>query len=100
MTTIYSLTEWNDKMQQVGCEYFMSMNGVAKYLTANNPIDNKFSVMDREMAGDYDITAENLENVLEVSLQNNMGASFTIKQDFIFNVIDTRFTLSTINVND
>ena len=55
---------------------------------------------DRETAGDYDITAENLMKVLAAAKQNNMAASFTIKQDFIIQTIETRFTLSTVNVND
>ena len=87
-------------MNQTRSELFMSINGVANWLTKQNPIGNQFNVTDRETAGDYDITAENLAHVLEISKQNNMGASFTIKQDFIIQTIETRFTLSTVNVND
>ena len=100
MTTIYCITEWNDKMQQVGCEYFMSLNGVVNNLTAKNAIDNKFTVRDIEIAGDYDITVENIRNVFEACERNNMAASFTINQDFGFYAVETRYTLSTINVND
>ena len=87
-------------MNQTRSEFFMSINGVANWLTKQNPIGNQFNVTDRETAGDYDITAENLAHVLEISKQNNMAASFTIKQDFIIQTIETRFTLSTVNVND
>ena len=100
MTTIYCITEWDSNMNQTRSELFMSINGVANWLTKQNPIGNQFNVTDSETAGDYDITAENLAHVLEISKQNNMGASFTIKQDFIIQTIETRFTLSTVNVND
>ena len=100
MTTIYCITEWDSNMNQTRSELFMSINGVANWLPKQNPIGNHFNVTDRETAGDYDITAENLAHVLEISKQNNMAASFTIKQDFIIQTIETRFTLSTVNVND
>ena len=100
MTTIYCITEWDSNMNQTRSEFFMSINGVANWLTKQNPIGNQFNVTDRETAGNYDITAENLAHVLEISKQNNMAASITIKQDFIIQTIETRFTLSTVNVND
>lgn len=100
MTTIYCITEWDSNMNQTNSELFMSISGVANWLTKRNPINNQFNVTDRETAGDYDITAENLANVLEASKQNGMAASFTIKQDFFIQTIETRFTLSTVNVND
>lgn len=87
-------------MNQTRSELFLSINGVANWLTKQNPIANQFFVTDRETAGDYAITAENLAHVLEFSKQNNMAASFAIKQDFIFQTFETRFTLSTVNVND
>ena len=100
MTTIYCITEWDSNMNQTRSELFMSINGVANWLTKQNPIGNQFNVTDRETAGDYDITAENLTKVLAAAKANNMAASFTIKQDFIIQTIETRFTLSTVNVND
>lgn len=100
MTTIYCITEWDSNMNQTRSELFMSINGIANWLTKQNPINNQFNVKDREAAGDYDITAENLAHVLEISKKNNMAASFTIKQDFFIQTIETRFTLSTVNVND
>lgn len=100
MTTIYCITEWDSNMNQTRSELFMSINGVANWLTKQNPIGNQFNVTDRETAGDYDITAENLMKVLAAAKVNNMAASFTIKQDFIIQTIETRFTLSTVNVND
>ena len=100
MTTIYCITEWDSNMNQTRSEFFMSINGVANWLTKQNPIGNQFNVTDRETAGDYDITAENLAHVLEISKQNNMAASFTIKRDFFFQTVETRFTLLTMNVNE
>ena len=99
MTTIYSITEWNN-MNQGNSELFMSIEGVANWLTKKNPINNQFSVTDRETEGDYDINAENLVKVLAASKANGMAASFTIKQDFFIQTIETRYTLSTVNVND
>lgn len=100
MTTIYCITEWDSNMNQTRSEFCMSINGVANWLTKQNPIGNQFNVTDRETAGDYDITAENLMKVLAAAKQNNMAASFTIKKDFIIQTIETRLTLSTVNVND
>ncbi len=100
MTTIYSITEWDSNMNQVRSELFMSINGVANWLTKQSPIDKQFIVRDRETSGVYDITADNLAKVLSAAKANNMGASFTIKQDFFIQTIETRFTLTTVNVND
>ena len=38
--------------------------------------------------------------VLAASNVNGMAAAFTIKQDFFIQVIETHYTLSTLNVND
>ena len=100
MTTIYCITEWNSNMEQTRSELFMNIIGIANWLTNKNPINNQFNVKDRDTAGDYEITAENLTKVLAAAKANNMGASFTIKQDFFIQTIETRFTLSTVNVND
>ena len=100
MATIYCITEWNSDMNLTRSELFMSITGVTNWLTKQNPIGNQFNVTDRETAGDYDITAENLTKVLAAAKANNMVVSFTIKQDFIIQTIETRFTLSTLNVND
>ena len=87
-------------MKQANSELFMSIEGVANWLTKKNPINNQFNVTDRETEGDYDINAENLVKVLAASKANGMAASFTIKQDFFIQTIETRYTLSTVNVND
>lgn len=100
MTTIYCITEWDSNMNKTRSELFMSINGVANWLTKQNPINNQFNVTDRETAGDYDITVENLMYVLAYSKANNMAASFTIKRDFFFQTVETRFTLLTMNVNE
>ena len=100
MMKIYCLTEWDSHMKQANIELFMSMSGVANWLTKKNPINNQFHLCDRAIEGDYDINVENLMYVLSASERNNMGAAFTIKQDFFIQTIETRFTLSTVNVND
>ena len=100
MTTIYCITEWDSNMKQANSELFMSIEGIANWLTKKNPVNNQFHVSDRETEGDYDINAENLMKVLAASKANGMAASFTIKQDFFIQTIETRYTLSTVNVND
>ena len=100
MKQIYCLTEFNEKMEQQGCEMFMTLKGVAKWLTEQKIIDNKMSVTDSELAGDYDITADNLGTLVTECKKQNMAASFTISRDFFIQVIETRYTLSTVNVND
>lgn len=96
MATIFCITEWNDKMEQTRSEHFMSLNGVANWLTKLKPISNQF----KDTTGIYDITAENLEKVLNVATALSMGALFSIKQDICGFEFETRFTLSTIEVND
>lgn len=100
MTTIYSLTEWSSNMSQVSSKLFMTLNGAANWLAKQNPIDNQFNVTDSGIEGDYDINTDNLTHVLEASKANGCAASFTIKQDFVIQIIETRYTLSTIDVND
>lgn len=100
MTTIYCITEWDSNMHQTNSELFMTIEGVANWLIKKDTINNQFNVTDQGIAGDYDITAENLGKVLAASKANGVAASFTIKQDFFIQTIETRFTLSTINVND
>ena len=87
-------------MNKTRSELFMSINGVANWLPKQNPINHQFNVTDRATAGDYDITAENLTKVLVYAKANNMAASFTIKRDFFFQTVETRFTLLTMNVNE
>ena len=100
MTTIYCITEWDSDMNLTRRELFMSISGVANWLIKQKPIGNQFNVTDIETAGDYDITAENLTNVLAAAEVNNRAAWFTIKQEFIILTFEKRFTLSTVNVND
>lgn len=100
MKQIYCLTEFNNRVEQQGCEMFMTLEGVAKWLTEKKPIDNKMSVMDRELAGDYDITSKNLETIMTECKKQNMAASFTVSRDFFVQDIETRYTLSTIDVHE
>ena len=96
MTTIYSITEWNEKMEQTRNELFMSINGVTNWLTKLKPIDNEF----KDANGVYKLTSENLENVLKAADAQFMGALFSIKQDICGFEFVTRYTLSTIKVNE
>lgn len=94
MTTIFSITDHNESKS----EMFMTLNGVANWLLSKNPIDNKLYVAERNEY--YDITADNLKSVMDMSERDGLCAAFTIKQDFFIQTIETRFVLSTINVND
>lgn len=100
MTTIYCITEWNSNMEQTNSKMFMTLEGVAKWLTKKKPIDNQLNVRDREIAGAYDITTDNLHTILTASQEHGWASCFSIKQNFVLQIIETRFTLSTIDVED
>lgn len=100
MTTIYNITEWNNNMEQTNSKLFMTLDGVAKWLAKQSPIDNQINVRDRENAGAYDITADNLRTILTASQQQGWVACFSIQQDFVLQVIETHYTLSTVSVED
>lgn len=97
---IYCITEWDSNMNMSGSEYFKTIEGIASYLLDKKPIDNMFTVSDREIAGKYDITADNFLHIIEESQKNNMAASITIRQDFFIQVVEIRYTISTINVHE
>ena len=97
MTTIYCLTDFE---QIYNSKFFMTLEGVAKWLIERSPIDNQIKVRDPEIAGSYDITADNLRTILTAAQQNRWTASFTIQQDFVLDIIETQFFLSTIDVED
>lgn len=100
MTQIYCLTELNDKMEQQGCELFMSLEGVVKWLEKTAPIDNKMCVTDSDIAGYYDITVDNLDMLVTECKKQNMAASFTINSNFFAWTITSKYTLSTIDVHE
>ncbi len=87
-------------MEQTNSKMFMTLEGVAKWLTKKNPIDNQLNVHDRDIAGIYDITADNLRTILTASQEQGWAACFSIYQNFVLQIIETRFTLSTIDVED
>lgn len=97
---IYCITEWDSASNMIGSEFFKNIDGIAVYLLDKKPADNMFTVTDRDNAGEYDITADNLLHILEESQKNNMAASIIIKQDFFIQMIETRYTISTINVHE
>lgn len=97
MTTIYCLSDFE---RNYNSEFFMTLEGVAKWLIERAPIDNQIKVRDTEIAGSYDITADNLRTILTAAQRNRWTASFTIQQDFVLDIIETQFFLSTIDVED
>lgn len=94
MTTIFCITsETESKM-------FMTLEGMAKWLNAKKPIDGQFSTIITEKAF-YDITADNLAKVMEDSMEQvGLCADIRIRQDFFIQTIETRYVLSTVEVND
>lgn len=98
MTTIYCLTDFE---QIYNSKFFLTLEGVAKWLIERSPIDNQIKVREPEIAGSYDITADNLRTILTAAQRNNRWtASFAIQQDFVLDIIETLFFLSTIDVED
>jgi hypothetical protein len=98
MTTIYCIKSENNS------EMFMSLQGMAKWLTEQKPINNKFYTLSGicgETRNYFDITADNLAKVMEESKQQTgLCADIRIEQDFFIQTIETRYVLSTANVND
>lgn len=97
---IFCITEWDSRSNMTGSEYYKTIEGIVGYLLSKNPVGNMFAVTDREMAGEYDITADNLLRVIEESRKNNMVASVTIVQDFLVQRVESRYTISKIKVNE
>jgi len=79
------------------CEFFVSLDAMAKWLKAKNPIDGKFSVR-LEGGKEYDITAANLDAVYKKSKVGGLAPSIIIRQDFFIQIIETEFVYSTVNV--
>lgn len=100
MKKIYCLTEYGNDSLLMGREMFMTLDGVAKWLTDKKPIGNKMTVADRELEGVYDITAENLEKLVTEFKKQNMGAAFSVDCDFFIQTITLKFTLSEIDVRE
>jgi hypothetical protein len=96
MTTIFSVTRWNEDMELQGSKFFMTLEGVAKWLLKQNPIDNK--IRDRE--GEYDITANNLRILFDAAKAQGCAARFSFEIDFIFNSVKTEIGLCTVDVED
>jgi len=102
MTTIFCLTKWDSDMNLMGNKLFMTIEGVTKYLTEQKPIDNKIKVTDRDIAGDYDITADNLRYIFNETKKHgsHYAPRFSFEQDFVLYTAKTEFGLSTIEVED
>lgn len=82
----------------------MSLEGIVKYLNSKNPINSKFYTLSGilgETKNFYDITSENLAEVMRESKENvGLNADIRIEQDFFVQVIETRYILSTVDVCD
>ena len=100
MKTIYCLQEWDKDMKLSVSELFMSIEGVANWLTKKDANNNVFHVKDRETEGYYSINAKNIKKILEASERIGMAAAFTIERDFYIQTIETKYTLSKIDVNE
>ena len=97
MTTIYFIKS------KISSKMFMSLNGMAQWLIKQNPINNVFftlSGIQGEEKTYYDITAANLEKVMEESERDGLCADIRIEQDFFLQNIETRYVLSKAEAYD
>ena len=95
MTTIYCIKDINSSEN----EMFMSLEGMAKWLTKKTPIENKFNVIYPK--GLYDITPGNLRKVMDNSKANcGLWPTIHIQQDFFIQIIDTEYVISEMYIND
>lgn len=90
---IYALTE-NGQTS----ELFSQLEGVAEWIKAKKPVGGIRSY-DAETAGEYDITADNLDKLLKAAKANGCAALIRIQQDFFVTTVETRFTLTTLTVH-
>lgn len=96
MTKIYCITAWGSKNEQLGSKFFMSIDGIVKYLTKQSPIDNKYYVTGSDA---FDITAHNIGNALIDSKKQGMAFTLSIKQDYGV-IIKSDYTISIIMAED
>lgn len=90
---IYALTENGQTT-----ELFAKLEGVAEWIQAQKPVGGMRSY-DAETAGDYAITADNLDKLLKAAKANGCAALIWIQQDFFVTTVKTRYTLTTLTVH-
>jgi hypothetical protein len=96
MKTIFSVTRWDEDMKLQGSNLFMTLEGVAKWILKQHPIDNKI----RDIEGEYDITADNLRILFDTAKAQGCAARFSFEVDLIFNSVKTEIGLGTVDVED
>lgn len=77
-------------------ELFASLDAMARWINAKNPIDGQFVVRGDGRA--YDVTANNLEAAYNSSMASGLAPSIVIRQDFFVQAIETEYVFSTVNV--
>ncbi len=82
--------------------FFQTLEGVANFLNAKNPIGGTLEVRDRDTAGTYKVEPGTLESLLQATQQHSghMVLSFFVKVDFVFTQIESQYILSTVKVLD
>lgn len=102
MKTVFCLTKWDSDLNLMSKMFFTTLEGVTEWLTEQKPIDNKIKVTDRDIAGDYDITADNIRTIFNAAKAHgsHYAARFSFETDFLFGSIKTEIGLSTVKVED
>ena len=97
---IYSLKE----LESQTCELFMSLKGVARYLLAKKPVNNKFYTVSGIQGQDKDYHEVN-ESALakcmeECHAQNgaNYALSLWLEEDWGFQNFEAQYILGTVSV--
>lgn len=82
--------------------FFQTLEGVATFINAKNPIGGTLEVRDRATAGTYQIEPSTLDSLLQATQQysGHMVLSFFVKVDFVFTQIESQYILSTVDVYD
>lgn len=93
--TIYSIKSLDGQE----CELFTTLDAMAKWLRAKKPVDGKLVFRHRE--DEYrDITAANLEALLNRCRADGQAPVIIIRRDFFIRTIETEYVYTTINVNE
>lgn len=80
--------------------FFQTLEGVATYINAKNPIGGILEVRDHDTAGIYQIQPSILESLLQATQQysGHMVLSFFVNFDFVYTQIESQYILSTVNL--
>lgn len=100
MTKIYCISCW-DGHSHIRDEFFMSIEGMAKWIMSQKPINDQFAIITGPEPKSYEITAENLEKIMKDSEEKfGLCAEIRIRQSFVVGEVETRYILSTMNVHE